>query len=156
MKKILARISFITLAVCTIAYGILMIIFPTEVKHYTTIVWDILNRPLPVIGVSSVIVMFFVLKVFSLTSLGKKQINEFKLGEKRIEVDFEETKKYLNAKLDNYRREIIELNEYIRELKETYDSAYKELCSTIPNKKVNALGVKLYGEKTIDNETEAE
>ena len=155
-KKILARISFILLAVCVVTYGVLLAIFPDQVKHYTSIVWDYVNRPLPVVGVSSLVLAYVLIKIVKMSSFGQRQINEFKRNKEAIETDYASTKEWVEIKLTEYRKEILEMNEYIRELEEKYNKAYSELCKAIPNKKVNALGVKLYGEKTIDNETKAD
>ena len=105
--------------------------------------WEWLNKPLPVVGLSTLIICLFVIKFISMTSFGKKQLKKLNDGFKRIreqtesaKSEYQEFKNNVNSILDDKQKEI----DYLKGI-------IKELCDTLPNKKVKAIGEKVYGER---------
>lgn len=147
---VLSCLIFVILAALVVFY----IMYPAETQHYILVAWDWLNAPLPVVGVSTLFIGIFLIKLFQSTSLGKKQINEFK----RNAEDVKEKLSSTVAETEMYYKELknrsIEVENKLLEL----ESRLKELYSVIPNKKIKELGDKYYGERkeTIDNETKAD
>lgn len=155
-KNKIARIVALCLIISLgIAYLVLYLVNPELTQKYTWLTFDyICNKPLPVVGVSAAVVGFIIFKLvrFILKHKGKKYAE--------IKEDFENEL----AKKDE---EIAELKNEIKELKEDlkYDigccfgnitnlqDGFRELCETIPNKKVNKLGEKLYEPTNSSKET---
>lgn len=151
MKKALKIIGTILLTLLFIVAIVLYAIFPTETKDVLTNIWAILNTPLPIVGFTTLTILFFVYKVFIEDRYGKQAIN-------KIEKKYESKQHELKVEKDALEQEHIENKEEIKEMKD----CIIYLCSLIPNKKVNDLGDKFskgleYGnrEETIDTETKA-
>lgn len=151
MKKALKIIGIVLLALLFIAAIVLYAIFPTQTKDVLTNIWAILNTPLPLVGFTTLTILWFVYKVFIEDRYGKQAINN-------IERKYESKQNELKAEKDALEQERKENKEEIEEMK----NCIIYLCSLIPNKKVNDLGDKFakgldYGkrEETIDIETKA-
>lgn len=98
---------------------------PEETKAFNDILIDYVNKPLPVVGVSLVVVAKLVLTLFVRTSWGKSQI-------KAVNEKLEETKSSVDSKIKSLEEEKERL---IQEL-ETYKASLIGVLSQIPNKKV--------------------
>ena len=151
MKKALKIIGIVLLALLFIAAIVLYAIFPTQTKDVLTNIWAILNTPLPIVGFTTLTILWFVYKVFIEDRYGKQAINN-------IERKYESKHNELKAEKDALEQERKENKQEIKEMK----NCIIYLCSLIPNKKVNDLGDKFakgldYGnrEETIDIETKA-
>lgn len=149
-NKILTIVGLCLFALLTIAALICFHFWPNQTKTYIMTAWDWLNKPLPVVGVSTLFICILIWRVFASTSFGKKQINLFKKNAEETQHQFESLKAEYETKIRDFETIIenyqIELNKY-RE-------GGAEVCKTIPNKKVKELGVKYYGEEreeTVDN-----
>ena len=146
---------FIICFLLIVAIVILSITFPTQAKQIANTTWEWLNKPLPVVGVSTIILGIFIIRIFAMTSLGKKQINEFK----RTAQDTAETMKayidYCNQVIKEQNKKIEEMQEHDQER----DEFIAKVVALIPNKKIKDLGELYYGEdereETIDNQTKA-
>ena len=153
-KKV--KIALITICLLLLATVIgLCIAFPTQAKQYANTAWDWLNKPLPVVGVSTIILGIFLIKLFAMTSLGKKQINEFKRAAANTAESVKVYIDYCNKVIQELRTKIEEMEEHDRER----DEFIAKVVALVPNKKIHELGDLYYGEeereKTIDNETKA-
>lgn len=151
MKKALKIIGIVLLTLLFIATIVLYAIFPTQTKDVLTNIWAILNTPLPLVGFTTLTILFFAYKVFIEDRYGKQAINN-------IERKYESKHNELKAEKDALEQERKENKKEIEEMK----NCIIYLCSLIPNKKVNDLGDKFakgleYGnrEETIDIETKA-
>ena len=171
------RIIKITL--CAILFGCLvsllvcLLVIPERTKEFMDVVIDYMNRPLPIVGVSLIVFLLFIYKLFSLTSFGKKAINEAKQEVVKITNKFNALSKE-NEKLKEEQVEYEnKLNIVVGGIDTRVDFLLEELkkvAETIPNAKVNALvseiesgysqkkeqtqdyvlGAKKYSEKDID------
>lgn len=154
-NKIARIVAFCLIISLGIAYLVLYLVNPELTQKYTWLTFDyICNKPLPVIGVSAAVVGVIIFKLvrFILKHKGKK---------------YDEIKEDFENKLAKKDEEIAELKNEIKELKEDYKEGiqschneidlvkdgFKELCDTIPNKKVNKLGEKLYEPTNSSEET---
>lgn len=151
-KKILMIVGVVLIVLLLASFLICYHFWPEQTKTYVMTFWDWLNKPLPVVGVSTLFICFLVWRIFKATSFGKKQINLFK-------TQAEETQHKFDCLKSEYETEIKDLkmiiDGYRTELNQ-YREGGAEVCKTIPNKKVKELGVKYYGEErkeTIINET---
>lgn len=152
MKKALKIIGIILLSLLFVAAIVLYAIFPAQTKDVLTNIWAILNTPLPIVGFTTLALLFFAYKVFIEDKYGKIAISNIKR-------EYQNRYDELKTKKDALEQERKENKEEIEKMKE----CIIYLCSLIPNKKVNDLGDKFakgleYGnrEETIDIETKAE
>lgn len=117
-----------------------------QVKQFLMNAWEWLNAPLPIVGVSVLIIMTFLWKLFASSSFGKRAIAKINEG-------FERTQNELNEKIAEYEEKLEQTESKMQEL----EFLIEEFMSLIPNKKVQALKEKVYGgEKETDNQTEKE
>ena len=151
-KKILLIVGVILIALLFISFLVCYHVWPAQTKNYVMTFWDWLNKPLPVVGVSTLFVGLFIWRIFASTSYGKKQIEIFKKKAEETQHQFECLKAEYETKIKDFEKII----EKYREELNKYREGGAEVCKTIPNKKVKELGVKYYGEErkeTINNET---
>ena len=78
MKKALKIIGIILLSLLFIAAIVLYAIFPTQTQDVLTNIWAILNTPLPIVGVTTIAILFFVWQVIVRTNYGKQAIANIK------------------------------------------------------------------------------
>lgn len=152
MKKALKIIGIVLLTLLFIAAIVLYAIFPTQTKDVLTNIWAILNTPLPIVGVTTIAVLFFVWQVIVRTNYGKKAIAN-------IKEEYQKRYDQLKAEKDALEKEREENKEQIKDMKK----CIVELCALIPNKKVNDLGDKFakgldYGntKETTNSESKAD
>ena len=143
MNSKIKKVLFIIGAILLVAIMVLYAIFPNQTKEIANNVWQFLNDPLPVVGVSLFIIGGFVLKIL----YGKGKIKSL---EERYKAKYDE----LQAEKDEIRHFKEEIVDLVNENKDTIVNA----CLTIPNIKVNKLGEELKNgkrEETIDNNWKA-
>lgn len=131
-KKIFLIILISIVAVAAVALGLCyFFIIPEQTKQFLDAAWVWLNEPLPIVGVSSLVIAFFLWKIFVSSSFGKKRYNELKnklsalleiLGQS------EEERKKQNEELELLKAKNKVLLEYINKIK-----------NAIPNKKVKEI-----------------
>ena len=140
-KKLL--ILFAILFTLGIAYIILYCIFPTNTQSITWQVIDyICNKPLPVIGVTTLVLAIVVFKIvkFVITNKGtkisalKSEIAELKLELEASKTEAEELRIMIEDGLNK-----------VKEDAENTKSYFVKACYAIPNKKVNKIGEEFYG-----------
>lgn len=145
-KKVLSIILLCFVISCGIAYLVLYCLYPTATKDITWQVIDyICNKPLPVIGVSTLMVGAILFKIISFAAKNKgwKYNN---LSNKIIE---------LKTELEKTKEENEQLKQVIYNETEKTIEFIKEVCNALPNKKVKLIGEK-YGKERTDNKTETE
>ena len=150
MKKALKIIAISLLVAFGIYVLVSFIINKDGTMYWINYVVDLLNKPLPIVGVTTFAVLVFAWKLVFSTNYGKKALNG---------VQSEYQKKYdeLKAEKDKLEQEREENKEQIEEMK----NYIIQLCALIPNKKVNDLGDKFakgldYGKETTNSETKAD
>lgn len=148
-KKTLLIVILSLLFACGLTYVILYAIFPSNTQKYTWLVFDyICNKPLPVIGISTLLLAFIVYKLVKFIVKAKNK------KEKLLELKIEDLTKKLNSVEEERKQMEDELKQFIQHTCEGFarvSGEIREVCETIPNKKVNALGDKFYGSKEETN-----
>ena len=144
MKKKLKIIGIVALACGVITSIVFYIIKPNDTKAFITSVWDFLNKPLPIVGITTLMVLVFIWKVLVATRYGKKALE-------KVENAYQSKIALLNEKEKSIKQLEQKCDNRINELEETLYN----VCITIPNVKVNALGEKIkeleYGEQETNN-----
>ena len=144
MKKKLKIIGFVALACAIITCIVFYIVKPSDTKAFMNSVWDFLNKPLPIVGFTTLMVLVFVWKVVIASKYGKKALE-------KIEKTYQNKIELLNDEKEKIKQLENNCKNRISELEETLYN----VCITIPNVKVNALGEKIkeleYGEQETNN-----
>lgn len=142
--KVLSKIILITLVVLFVAVGVCYLVVPDWTKSTIDIVVEWFNKPLPIIGVSITALCLVGYKFLSYTSIGKSALNKLEndiknAKEKALEYkkEAEEIKKETEIAINEQKAFIKAQSTEIDTLKEYII----KLCATIPNAKVNALGI---------------
>ena len=144
-KKVLLIVLLSILFCCGVAYIVLYCLYPVKTQTITLDTIDyICNKPLPIVGVTSLVLALTLYKLIRFAILHKAS----KITDLREEL----------AKLKQELKEIKEnSNEIAQSITDNYNKnceQLRELCNSIPNKKVKLLGDKFYG-KEVDSETKA-
>ena len=152
MNKKIKTIIFISiLGVLGIVYGVFYILNPENTKKVTESVFDyVCNKPLPVIGISILALGFITLRVIQVTGIGKKSLSECRKELKEAREQREKS----HAELLEFEEKF---DQKLDKLENDNNDKMRQICMTIPNKKVNELGEEFYGEREerIDSETKA-
>lgn len=122
-----------------------------ETIRFCNQVVEWVNQPLPIIGVSIVVVGTMVAKLIAQTSLGNRKINEIKEIVAKSNENAKETIIELGIVKNALKEELGAKEQEIQELK----ALIQRICETIPNKKVNEIAKELieYGKERIDTQT---
>lgn len=139
-------------ALLAAATGVLYYFYPDHVRFYINVAWEWVNKPLPVVGTSVLMIIILLWKIFASSSFGKKQLKQFKERTQIVETDFETLKQTSQETIDAYKAELEQMEKKLEE----YRLLIKKVCETIPNKKVKAIGVNLDGKEEINNKAETE
>lgn len=106
-------------------------------------VWEFLNQPLPIVGVSLVVVIISVVKIISTTSFGKKTVNKIKDTFDTTVVKFNELEKKYYETENALKEQVATLKaDYEERLKTVYtqfdyfEKSIFECLEKIPNQKV--------------------
>ena len=149
-KKTLLIIGAILFVLLVVAFVVCFHFYPEQTKTYVMTAWDWLNKPLPVVGVSTLFICILIWRIFVSTSYGKKQVNLFKTQAEETKHQFE----CLKAEYETKIRDFETIIDKYREELDKYREGGAEVCRNMPNKKIKELGVKYYGEEreeTVDN-----
>ena len=149
MKKALKIIGISLLALLGIALVVLYIIFPTDTKNALSYFWQMLNTPLPIVGITTVALLVFIwnVVVFIRKNQPRKELSVLRKEHEDYKNDSEKEKEKLKKQNDNLLRKNKELKGFII-----------HICELSPNKKIKDYGKELlgYGEETTDSNTEEE
>lgn len=148
-KKILTITLVVVISLLVVACVVCYFVIPTQFKDAIAIAWDWLNQPLPIVGISTIMVLFFAFKIFASSSFGKKQIKKINEELARAKQEQEESKN----ELEKLKQEILDI---CRDYKTNSDKEeenrqafFEELCRLIPNKKVKELYEKYFGKQDV-------
>ena len=139
MKKALKITFSIVLVLCSIAYVLCYIFLKEQTTYFTECVIDFINRPLPIIGVSLVVVFIFVYKIVIATRFGKKALNQYQNELNKTQRELEEYKLSIKEEIALYQAKIEEYKQYTKQ----YKDYIVELCELSHNVKVKQLGEKI-------------
>lgn len=146
-NKVLKIIAFSLFGTLLVAGAILGFINPTLLKRILDYAKELLNQPLPVIGITVGAFLIFLWRLVVSTNYGKKALNEFKQELVAIKQEHENYKETSEKEKAELRKENALLREQV---------AKGFALST--NKKIKDYGKGLieYGKETIDLDTEKE
>ena len=149
MKKALKIICLSLIGVALVVAIIGYIFWKEQTIQVFDLIVDYINRPLPIVGVSSIIVAAFLYKCFVSTKYGKKALNELLNEKDKAFEELEQKKELLNQKEEEIKALV---NAHQSEI--DYIKNYLvEFCKLSNNVKVKELGEKLesgYELKTQD------
>lgn len=152
VKKTWLIVGISILSVLAVGGVIFWLLYPELVAQWVNVAWKWLNEPLPVAGVSVLIMGMFIIKLVSMTSWGKAQVSKIKATYEEYKTQIGGEISLEKEKVDSLVEELASKQAEINYLK----SKLVELCSTIKNKRVNELGKEIEHEETIDNDTKEE
>lgn len=122
------------------------------VTEWIKTAWEWMNNPLPIVGVSLIAILVFLWRFLSSTSFGKKAL-------KKLNADFEETKKSTSEQLEAYRAENERMKEELSSREEELAMLQATLgvvCSTSRNKQVKEAYQKMKEEESHGEGKESE
>lgn len=151
-KKILLIVGLSLLALLVICGLVFWLLYPELVVQWANVAWDWLNAPLPIVGISTLIVGMFAIKLVSMTSWGKAQVSKITSANEEYKTQIGGELSLTQEKIDELVSELARKQAEIEYLK----NKLIELCSTIKNKKVNELGEGIKNEETINSDTKEE
>jgi energy-coupling factor transporter transmembrane protein EcfT len=155
-KKVLLTVGLCLFVLLTAALLVCLHFWPEQTKTYLKTAWDWLNQPLPVVGVSTLMILFFVWRIFASTSLGKKQINQFKRGTEDVIREFNDYKAATETIITEYRKELTDYKTLLEQVDEKYGGIIKSICESSRNVRIKKIGESINGEErkeTTNNET---
>lgn len=136
MKKFFNVVKIISISLLVLALGAYVVLYIVNVdlaKEIMATAMDYLNRPLPIVGVSVLVLAVLLWKIFSSSIYGKKYLN---LAEQKFEEQVEELK-------SEHQKEKEELNAIIQLQDQEIDIVYQaalDVCKISPNKKIKEIG----------------
>lgn len=146
MKKFykVVKIILIVLAVIlAVGFSVLYILNNELAKQIVDRVKDFINKPLPIVGCSLVIVGTFALNIFKNSVYGKNFLN-------KVQNEYKGYKEELDYHEKAYRKEVAKVIDGYNEREMLLINAFKEVCDSIPNVKVKQTSERLmsvYGAK---------
>lgn len=154
MKKL--KIALLIIAgVLALVSVVCYIFWKDQTTYIFECIIDFINRPLPIVGVSTGVILYFLYKCFISTKYGKKRINEFKEENDNLRHEIAEYKQIIDLSLNNYENSVNSLKNDIQETKEYIIQGF-ELNKNI---KVKEIAKKMRGvedEETVDSDTKEE
>ena len=132
------------------------LVYPELSAQYVNVAWEWLNEPLPVVGVSAIIVGGIIIKIISMTSWGKAQVSKVNeivasFQESTSEV-LDQQRALMENQVKRLEAEGKEKDKKIEQLKNQVITITKLL----PNKKVKELGKEMQDEKAINSDPKKE
>lgn len=155
-KKIKYIILFSVLGILGIVYAVFYVLYPNETKETTALVLDyICSKPLPVVGFSALTLGIFIIKIISVSGIGKKSLNECRSDLESSKQNQEKIRQELSDFQRNYSDAIdafmAHYQEEFEKFKAEHSEQMKQICDNIPNKNVRELGEKFYGREKEEN-----
>ena len=113
--------------------------------YWINYIIDLLNRPLPIIGITTLAILVFVWKIIIATNYGKAQLLKYEKKQQELE--------------QNYNDFIETCNNVLNELNaqtSNYQEQLSKLCALSTNKKIKDFGKELANGKETDSETKTD
>jgi type VI protein secretion system component VasK len=133
---ILLGLALALLGWCFVSY----IINPSGTTWTLNYIWSLLNQPLPIVGITSIALFWFVwnIVVFIRKNQPQKELVELKREHNEYKQESEKEKQELKEQLAKYKGYLV------------------DICKLSTNQKIKNFGKELeYGRETIDSETKA-
>lgn len=148
MKSSTKKILTIILICLAVALG-LYILVSFIVNKEGTMYWinyfiDLLNKPLPVVGITTSAVLIFIWRLVVATNYGKKKLNEYDEKQAKLEEEYEKFIESADSKINELSKENVVLKGFI-----------VKVCELSANQKIKNYGKELlgYGKETTNIET---
>ena len=154
LDKVLLIITIISAISLIVTCIVMYVLYPVQTKAFIMNAWDWLNEPIPIVGVSTLMILIFAWQVFKNSSFGRKQLLELK----RLGNDTKDTIEAVRAEKDTQIANLQSQVEYLSGELEKFRNNVAEALMLVPNKKVKELGEKINGkerEETVNNEAKA-
>ena len=147
MKKAFKYILFGLLAAFGIFVLVSFIVNKDVTMYWINYVVDLLNRPLPIVGITSAAILVFIWRLVVATNYGKKAISKL-----RQELD------NIKAEHEQYKIDSEKEKQELKEQNEKYVNFLYDICELSTNQKIKNYGKELleYGKETTDIETKAD
>ena len=141
-KKIILSIIFTIFAVANV---VLYLIFKQQYLDVLKQGYDLLNRPLPIVGVTTIAVLIFIWRMVIAFRYGEGNLNKIKKEYREQLASQSDLLKEYDNKLEEAHKEIDEMNKFL-----------VKLCDLLRNQKIKQLAEELnHGERTnSDSEKE--
>lgn len=146
-NKVLNIVLILLLVSLCITFCVFYLVDKTKATDFINWLIDILNRPLPIVGVTTLAVLVFAWKIIITTNYGKSKIA---LYDKKLE-EIENAKKDLENEKERAICELKTENQVLRQ-------QLANVCALSTNKKIKDYGKELieYGEETTNCDTAKE
>lgn len=138
-KKVLI-IILISLCVLLVAgLAVCVLLVPAQTQEYYERFKELLTQPLPIIGVSSIVIISGAVAIISRTSFGKVMLNKMSNSYEKLSVDYNNK---INELKEFTAKAELELAECKKEV-DFYKEIITEVCNVVPNKKVKEIAEKI-------------
>lgn len=145
-KKVIKYILFGLLFASIITFLVFYITKTNDTRTFINNVWAFLNKPLPIIGVTTIAVLFFIWKVVVATNYGKKKLQELNEEKEKI---IKEKNDFVNKANSELQKCYNKINDLRHEL--------ANACNLSTNQKIKALGKEIeYGKESSNNNSKEE
>ncbi|MBR1985032.1 MAG: hypothetical protein IKA31_04750 [Clostridia bacterium] len=147
MKKKVIKYIFIGLLFAGIITFLVFYITKTNyTRTFINNVWAFLNKPLPIVGVTTIAVLFFIWKVVVATNYGKKKLQELNEEKEKIIKEKNDFINKANGELQKCYNKISDLRHELA-----------NACNLSTNQKIKALGKEIeYGKESSNNNSKEE
>ena len=147
-KKIILIVLLSLVVSLGIAYIVLYSIYPAKTQEITWQTFDyICNKPLPVIGITTLTLAFVVLAIIKYAAKLKTKKEDLL----QLKIDgLEEKLKQSSEYAEILKKQLFELISATETKISQVDNRVHKLYETIPNKKVNNLGEQFYGDSKTE------
>lgn len=154
LNKVLTLVIVLLLVAAGVSLLVLYIVNKELALSIIETVKDFVNRPLPIVGLTTGAVLLFVWRLVVSTNYGKGKLAEYDEERKKLREEHDAFVKDANAKIEELENNNKKLANDNAELK----GLLVEVCSLSTNKKINDFGKALdnYGKETTDTETKAD
>lgn len=143
-KKVL-KIVLISLLVALALYVLVSFIVNKDgTMYWINYFVELLNKPLPIVGITTTAVLVFVWRLVISTNYGKAKLQEYDKKKEELEQSYEKFIENANSKMNELEKENVVLKGFI-----------VKVCELSPNQKIKNYGKELlgYGKKTTNIET---
>lgn len=142
VKYILLGLLLAFLVACCVFYCVCK----NEFIECINLVWDLLNKPLPIISMTTIALLFFLYKCFVTTKYGKKALEQVMKEKDQLKREHAQFVNDANEQISELKKENEKLKGYIA-----------HICELSTNQKIKNFGKELeYGEESFDSTTKAD
>ena len=148
MKKFIKVVKIILLSLLVLVLGgivVLYIVKPELAKQILDTIVDYVNKPLPIVGVSVVVLSVLVWKIFSSTIYGKKKILD-------MQAEYEKEKAGLKEQYESKKIEYAAVLGCYQKENDLVYQAVEKICGASANVKIKEIGANLQNEVSVVRE----